>query len=178
MRQGRTPSRANSAAWLRRDAAAYCLVVASVGCGYSTGFGNPHDLRTVAIQAVDDQSFRREGAELLTRRLGSDLTRFTGLVPGRHGSSDAVLEVRVESAVGRSIVEGNGASIREGAIALDARVRLIDKSGRILHERRYADWAEYRPIVSETRQGALEEAAADLARKILLGIDADFLGMR
>ncbi|MCB9920228.1 MAG: hypothetical protein H6832_17635 [Planctomycetes bacterium] len=150
----------------------------ATSCGYRSGFGNPHGIRSVAIQTVDDQSFRREIAALLTKRIGSDLTRYTGLVPGRHGSADAVLEVTVLSAPGRSVVEGDGGSIREGALALDARARLISRSGKVLSDRRYADWAEYRPDVGETRAGALDEAAADLARKILIGIDANFLDER
>lgn len=145
------------------------------GCGYTSGFGNPHGIRSVAIQTVEDLSYRREIAELLTRQLGRDVQRFTGLVPGRSATADAELLVTVLSATGRSVVEGNGGSIAEGAIGLDAEVQLIARDGRVLHRERYLDWAEYRAPVGETRSAALREAVADLSRRILLGLDADFV---
>lgn len=154
-----------------RRSPALLVLLATASCGYTTGFENPHGISSVAIQTVEDRSFRRQLAELLTRQLGRDLTRFTGLIPGRVASADARLEVTIEGAPGRSVVEGDGGAIVEGAIGLDAVARLIAPGGRVLHERRYNDWAEYRSPVGETRGGALDEAIADLARKILLGLE-------
>lgn len=167
---------------MRRELASWTLALFALGasaasCGYSAGFGNPYDIRSVRILAVEDRSYRRSIAERLTRQIGRDLTRFTGLVPGG-AHADAELQVTVFEAPGRSVVEGNRGVIVEGAVGLRARVRLVLQNGRIAHEREHVDWAEYRATVGEQRRLAFDESIAEMSRKILLGIDTGFVTPR
>lgn len=156
---------------MTRFAPALPLLLAA--CGYDVGFG-AHELgvRTVAIVTVENDTFRQGLDRALTRQLGRDLTQYTGLVPGGPESADARLEVRLRDATGRSISEGVGTAILEGAVLLAVEVRLVERvSGRVLYRNKHADWAEFRTQVGEGLQGALAEATRDLSRRILIGVD-------
>ncbi len=147
--------------------AACCLLA---GCGYTAGFaGDRLGIRTVAVRTVENLSFRQDLGLRLSRRLARDLPHYTGLVPGSFAAADAVLEVVLEEASGRLLTgEGEG-RIREGAIRLSARYRLVERgTGRVLGQGRASDWAEFRVPVGEDQESALREAVADLSRKILL----------
>ena len=67
--------------------------------------------------------------------------------------------------------------VLQGARALDfvVDVTLTDRaSGAILRRVRVLDRAEFRSPVGETEASATTEAASDLARKIVLALEADF----
>lgn len=154
--------------------ARWAVLLAATACGYQVGFGAHERLgiRTVAIHTVANDTFRQGLDVALTRRLGSDLTQFTGLVPGPPGAADARLEVTLREVTGRSISEIGGGVVLEGAVLLAAEVRLVENAtGRTIHHSKHRDWAEFRSRVGETLSSALDEATADLSRKICSSID-------
>ncbi|MFQ5506916.1 MAG: LPS assembly lipoprotein LptE, partial [Planctomycetota bacterium] len=126
-----------------------CLSVVGA-CGYSQGFGTEHlGVRSVAIAAVKNKTWRQGLDLLLARQLSLDLTEFTGLVPASPDQADSILEVTLEEASGRSIIEGGGGSVVEGALLLAVRVRLRDRDGNVIHDDKLTDRAEFRSPVGE-----------------------------
>jgi hypothetical protein len=161
--------RCGAAAWL-------CSAAALLGsCGYSQGYrADRLGIRSVAIQAVANDSFLQGFDQTLSRRLGDDLTGMTGLVPARPGSADALLEVRILQAGGQALIGGGLGSQREGSVWLECQVVLRDaRSGEILHESKHAERSEYLVAVGESRRSAYEETAGDLSRKILISLGED-----
>ena len=165
----------DSAPTRRSKRAAVLLALLATACGYTQGFGSAksYGIKSVAITTVDNATFRQGLDVRLTRRLGRDLPRFTGLVPGTQERADARLEVRLSEVHGRAITEQLGGAIFEGAVQLVAEVRLVSRAGTTLHDRRYVDWAEFRTPVGEGLASAYDEAIGDLVRRILIGIDED-----
>jgi hypothetical protein len=67
-----------------------------------------------------------------------------------------------------------GTPIQEGAVRFAVHVRLVGRDGATLRERRVLDQAEYRTAIGETLETAERESLQDLARKIVLALEADF----
>lgn len=168
-----------SSAGLRQSAAAAWIALSSAisGCGYSLGyddFGPPG--RTVAVQVVDNRSFRQRVEIDLTRQILQELTIHGDLRPADRNSADTVLEVTLVDVTGRTLVgSGQGFPVREGSLEFVCEVRLLDgASGHVLREAEVRDRAEFRAPVDETEATAYAEASYDLARKIVLALEADF----
>lgn len=163
----------------RRTAATAALLALGAlagACGYSVGyddFGPPG--RTVAVDVVDNRSFRQRIELQLTQQILEQLTIHGDLRPGRHGRADTVLKVVLTDVEGRSMVgAGQGFPVREGALDFVVDVRLLDgPSGALLREATVLDRAEFRSPVGETEATALSEAVYDLARKIVLALEDD-----
>lgn len=150
---------------------------ALTGCGYSLGyddFGPPG--RTVAVQVVDNRSFRQRVEIDLTRQILQELTIHGDLRPADRAHADTVLEVELVDVTGRTLVgSGQGYPVREGALDFVCEVRLLDgATGHVLREAEIRDRAEFRGPVDETEATAYAEASYDLARKIVLALEADF----
>ncbi|MGA0868474.1 MAG: LPS assembly lipoprotein LptE [Planctomycetota bacterium] len=153
------------------------LAMALSGCGYSLGyddFGPPG--RTVAVQVVDNRSFRQRVELDLTRQILEELTIHGDLRPADRRRADTVLEVTLADVTGRTLVgAGQGFPVREGALEFVCEVRLLDgATGHVLRETEIRDRAEFRAPVGETEATAYAEASYDLARKIVLALEADF----
>ena len=142
------------------------------GCGYVQGYSAQSlGVRTVAIRAVANETLLQGIDQQLSVRLGQDLTPMTGLVPARWSAADAVLEVSFLQAGGQALIAGGQGSQQEGSVWFECQAVLRDRStGRVLHESKHADRAEYRLAVGESRRSAYDEAVADLSRKILISL--------
>lgn len=162
----------------RRGALLLLLQLSALtGCGYSLGyddFGPPG--RTVAVQVVDNRSFRQRVEIDLTRQILQELTIHGDLRPADRAHADTVLEVELVDVTGRTLVgSGQGYPVREGALDFVCEVRLLDgATGHVLREAEIRDRAEFRGPVDETEATAYAEASYDLARKIVLALEADF----
>ncbi|MBZ0153779.1 MAG: hypothetical protein K8J09_19805, partial [Planctomycetes bacterium] len=64
--------------------------------------------------------------------------------------------------------------VREGALESAIWMRLIDRDGRTLLERRLVDRTEFRSPIGEDLTSARGELVEDLARKIALALESDF----
>lgn len=139
------------------------------GCGYTHGYGSGKtSIRTVAIETVDNQTYFQGLDRLLTRRLGQDLSVYSGLVPARRSQADALLRVTLLDQGGRSITDAAEGAVHEAATYLAVEVRLTDlRSGKEIFHSKLLDWAEFRAPVGESLESALQESAEDLSRRIL-----------
>ncbi|HHI81277.1 MAG TPA: hypothetical protein ENK02_15035 [Planctomycetes bacterium] len=146
----------------------------SGSCGYSMGFsGKKLGIRSLAIQTVDNQSFWRGFGSKLTRRLGQDLTRYAGILPGTQEQADAILKVQIKDVQGRMITGEGEEAIREAALLIAASWKIVDrKTGKEIETGKALDWAEYRVPVGENRSSAQKEAIGDLSRRILISLGA------
>ena len=146
-------------------------------CGYSVGFAD-HAApgRTVAVGVVDNRSFRQRIEAPLTRSVLEQLTTHSGMRPASPATADTLLELVLADVTGRSLVgPGAGLPVREGALDFAVDIRLVDRrSAALLREARVVDRAEFRGPVGETEASATAEAVEDLARKIVLALEADF----
>lgn len=155
-----------------RFAAVVLFVLIANACGYVQGYAaDSLGIRTVALRTVGNETYLQGIDQALTTRLGADLTAMTGLVPASFDRADAILEVDFVQASGDAMIVGAFGTQREGSVTFVCRARLRDRtSGRILHESRHADRAEYRLAVGEDRSSAYAEAVQDLSRKILISL--------
>ena len=156
---------------MRRIARLLCLWLPA--CGYT--LGSTTEVRTVAIQVAGNETMRQRLELALTRALQEALVVYSPLRPAARDRADAILEVTIEGARNRAVVVGRPEPLSEGSLALAVSVRLVDaRSGENLRQFRVQDRAEFRAAVGETESDAVREAAIDLARKIVLGLEAEF----
>ncbi|MBI5851608.1 MAG: hypothetical protein HZB39_11380 [Planctomycetes bacterium] len=160
---------------LRRIATTLALGLGASACGYAFVDDGDAPRRKVAVAVVDNRSFRQRLEIPLTRRLLEQLPVIGPYSPAALGEADAELRVQLVDVAGRSVSGSGLTPVREGALDFAVVVRLVDlASGAVLRERRIVDRAEFRIAVGETEASAVEEAAYDLARKIVLALDEDF----
>jgi len=151
-------------------------MVLAAACGYQAGFPMRHEgIRTVAVEVVGNQTFRQRLEIPLTRALHEALSEHSALVVTSPDRADARLVVDLVDAQGMALAVGGSAPIKEGALELAIRVRLLRlPGGQTVLERRIVDRAEFRVPVGENLQSATRESAHDLARKIVLSLEPDF----
>ena len=146
------------------------------GCGYTYGLeaGAKPGAETIAVLVVDNQSFRQRLEQPLDSAIYRALAQHSALVPDVVGRADLILRTTIQAIDGQTIVRGGVAPVREGGLLYSANVELLDgATGEVLRERTVVDRAEFRIPVDETERSANLEAAADLARKIVLALEAD-----
>jgi len=146
------------------------------GCGYELGYPTlAEGVRTVSVEVAGNQTYR-QGLEIqLTRDLYEALPRHANLVVADRRSADARLVVEIVSAEERALAQGGKDPVKEGAIDLAVKVRLIrNRDGTTIRESRILDRAEFRVPVGENLTTATRESAYDLARKIVLSLEPGF----
>ncbi len=142
-------------------------------CGYATP--DRREVRTVAVQVAGNATFRQRLELPLTRALQEALVVYGGYRPAPRGGADAVLEVAIEDGQNRALVTGRPEPLTEGSLTMVVHVRLVSHTAaQPLVDTRFVDRAEFRVAVGEDEAAAIRESAADLARKIVLGLHADF----
>lgn len=159
---------------MRRTAS--CLALLLAACGYQAGLDlRDEGVRRVAVRVVGNETFRQRLEIPLTRELQEALVVHSNVIPASVADADAVLEVDIADVRNRTLVQGAQVPIREGALefTLDARLVATD-GGRVLRDRRILERAEFRVPVGENLDSATREAVRDLARKIVLSLEADF----
>lgn len=168
---------------MRSSATALILVAATLsGCGYSMGYHTVGDVRTVALDVVDNISFRQRVERDLTRAIQRSLSEYTGYRHTDHRRADAILKVELVAlrnstlvTNGATALSGDTAPVREGSLDAIARIRLIERhSGKVLVDTRSRDIAEYRVLIGETESSARRELVSDLGRLIVLALERDF----
>ena len=158
-----------------RTALTVVVALAASGCGYTVGYDDFGGRgRTVALQVVANRTFRQRFELPLTRALQEQLPIHSGYTVVGPRNADTILaveliDVRNATLAGPAI----GLPVREGALefAVDARLRDA-QTGDLLREARIVDRAELRIEVGESEASALAEASFDLARKIVLALEA------
>lgn len=160
---------------MRRKPLAGLLALLPAACGYTAGYDPlPGGVRTVAIEVVSNDTWWQRRELQLTRDLQTALVEHCAARPAAPGAADALLRVQIDDLRSTTLVTGQD-PVLEGALRFQVTVRLVDRrSGRTLRERRILDQAEYRTSIGETQDSATREASADLARKIVLALEADF----
>lgn len=155
-----------------RSATLALLLLASA-CGYT--FGGGAEPRSVAIAVAGNETFRQRLELPLTRALQEALVVYSPMRPTGRDRADAILQVDISDARNRVLVAGRPEPLSEGSLALAVEVRLLDAhTGQTLKKFKMADRAEFRVAVGEGEADAAREAAIDLARKIVLRLEADF----
>ena len=152
------------------------LLLLLAACGYSAGFDLANEgIRTVAVEVAGNASFRQKLEVPLMRELHQALAEHSQLVVAKAGRADSRLVVDILDVQGRSLATGGQSPIKEGALEFAVRVRLLrEPDGHVVRDRRVLDRAEFRVPVGENLTTATNEAAADLARKIVLALEPDF----
>lgn len=171
----------------RRRTVSCLLPLLAAACGYS--FGNDLTdvgVNSVAFQVVGNETFRQRYEADLSHYLARELPTTSGLRLADRSTADAVLEVTLETIGERTLVNGvrddaspdvgnlnNFARAREGALQGVVRVRLVDRRGNVLVDRRVQDRTEFRSPMGENLTSARNELAEDLARKIALALESE-----
>ncbi|MCC7397014.1 MAG: hypothetical protein IT455_08105 [Planctomycetes bacterium] len=145
-------------------------------CGYTFGSGMERlGVRTVALQVVANDTYRQRLEVDLSSALSRELPVTTELALADRREADATLQVTLTDARETTLVNGNRLSpVREGALESAIWMRLIDRDGRTLLERRLVDRTEFRSPIGEDLTSARGELVEDLARKIALALESDF----
>jgi hypothetical protein len=148
------------------------LCVLAPACGYTFGDAT---MRTVAITVAGNETMRQRLELPLTRALQEALVVYSTMRPTDRHRAEAILEVDITDARNRILVVGRPEPLSEGSLAIAVAVRLLDAgTGETLRQFELTDRAEFRVAVGESEADAAREAAIDLARKIVLGLEADF----
>jgi hypothetical protein len=153
------------------------LALAADACGYAFGSGlHEHDIRTVHVRAVANDTYRQRLEAELGAAVARELAVSSDLLPGDAATADAVLEIRIESERERTLVTGDRtAPVTEGAQEATVRVVLTARrTGERLVDHVVADRAEFRDPIGEDLTSARREMVADLARKIVLALETRF----
>ncbi|MCB9876260.1 MAG: hypothetical protein H6835_01550 [Planctomycetes bacterium] len=159
------------------------LLLGTGGCGYTFGSGLADaGVRTVAFQVAGNETFRQRYEVDLSHYLARELPITTDLQLADRATADAVLEVTLETIGERTLVNGvrdpvgndpNFSRVREGLLQGFVRVRLVDRRGNVLVDRRLQDRTEFRSPIGENLTSARNELTEDLARKIALALQSE-----
>ncbi len=146
------------------------LAALAGGCGYTFGSGlHRLGVRTVALDVVGNDTFRQRLEVELGAALSRELPVSSDVVLADRARADALLQVVLTDADERTLVTGELADpVREGAFAAAVWVRLVDRAGKVVLERRIRDRTEFRSPIGENLTTARAELVDDLARKIVL----------
>lgn len=162
---------------MRRPAVltAACLGLLA-GCGYAVGWAPVRpDVRTIAVEVVDNASFRQRFERDLTASIARQLSEYSGYRHASRSNADAVLEVRIVDVRNSPVVYGIERPVYEGSLDAVATIRLIERrSGAVLVDTRHRDIAEYRTLIGEGEASARAELVSDLGRRIVLALERDF----
>ncbi|MBX3462310.1 MAG: hypothetical protein KF830_04010 [Planctomycetes bacterium] len=155
-------------------AAALAALVAG-GCGYSFGSGLPQQgIRSIALLVVGNETYRQRLEVDLSAALAQELPVSSDLVLADRRRADAILQVVLTDANERTLVAGSRADpVREGAFEAAVHLRVLRRDGSLLFERRLFDRTEFRDPLGEDLTSARAELIEDLARKIVLALEAD-----
>jgi hypothetical protein len=145
-------------------------------CGYTTGSGmRDLGVRTVALAVVGNDTFRQRLEVELGQALARELPATHDVMLADARSADAVLQVRIVDAIERTLVSGQrGDPVREGVFRAGVWMRLVHRDGRVVIDRQIADRTEFRTPIGEDLASARAELIEDLARKIVIALEADF----
>ena len=159
-----------------RRAFAACCLLAGAGCGYTLGLDNFGPTgRTIAVGVVDNRTFRQKVDIPLTREIYVALAEHSNLRPATPDVADTLLDVEIIDIRGRNLVGKGNTPVAEGALDFAVHSVLRDgRSGAILREAHLVDRATFRIDVGETEGTATSEAVSQLARKIVLALEAEF----
>jgi len=160
----------------RMQSPCLALLMALAACGYSTGYAElGADLHSIAIEVAGNQTYRQRLEIPLTRELNRALHVYSDYRPASSSQADAILSVEIVAIRGRNLVSAGGLPVLEGALDFAVEAELRDRrSGKILRKIEQLDRAEFRVPVGEDQSDAELEAVSDLARKIVLALEADF----
>lgn len=156
--------------------------LAAAGCGYTMGSGlRDQGIRTVALDVVGNDTYRQRLEVELGAALARELPVSSDLTLATRSRADATLAVVLQDAGERTLVLGvrNDAlplqsdPVREGAFDAAVWLRLVDRSGKVVVERRITDRTEFRTSIGEDLTSARKELVEDLARKIALALESD-----
>lgn len=158
------------------------LAVLLGSCGYTMGYPTPAGVRRIALQVVDNLSFRQRLERDLTRAVQVSLGDHSGLRITDQAHADAVLRIDIVAVRNSTLVltgptapSGEAAPVREGSLDAIARIRLVSRrSGEVLVDTRSREIAEYRVPIGESESSARRELVSELARLIVLALERDF----
>jgi hypothetical protein len=165
----------SSACGRRRRAAALALPLALAACGYAFGSGLDRlGVRTIALDVVGNDTFRQRLEADLSSQLSRRLFVRSGVMFADHASADAVLQVVLTDVEERTLVTGErNDPVREGAFIAAVWMKVVDRSGKVVLERRIQDRTEFRSPIGEDLTTARAELVEDLADKIALALEED-----
>lgn len=152
---------------------AVLALAAAPGCGYTVGY-HPvaKGILTVAVEVVDNFSFRQRFERDLTRSIARQISEYSGYRHAPRSRADAILSVEIVAVRNSTLVFGVTKPTVEGSLDAIARIRLIERrTGEVLVDTRRRDIAEYRILIGEDATSARAELVADLGRTIVLALE-------
>ncbi len=124
------------------------------GCGYSSGYRLPDDVRSVAVPIFRNETFplRRDVELDLTRAVKEELElRSDARVVAESANADAVLEGIVIEFEEGVLTEGPGDARQDSGIVVRVQIRLVrTRDGSELVARTISDYAAFSNQVGET----------------------------
>lgn len=160
----------------RATAAVLACGLLTGGCGYAFGFQPvAGGVRTVAVQVVDNVTYRQRFERDLTRSVARQLNEYSAYRHAKPSVADAILRVEIVAIRNSTLVFGRTRPVDEGALDAIVQIRLIERrTGDTLVDTKHRDIAEYRTMISEDESTARREMVSDLGRAIVLALEGDF----
>lgn len=113
--------------WLRPWLPA-ALLLAVLGCGYSTGSLMPNGVERICVEMARNDTFYREDEFLLTRYVTQELIRRTHVQVRKRADAEAVLVMKITSLDRVPLVEVNRDVVSEEGLIGNVEVELYERS--------------------------------------------------
>lgn len=166
--------KAGARIWRLRAVAVAVAVLAVAGCGYRVGGLLPPHVRTVAVPVLVNQTDEPAVEGFLTRAIVDAFARNGRLQVVTPERADAVLEGELTNYVVSSIAFDPRVNVTQYrlTVTLNVRFRDVREQRMLFQQANLQEYADFRVFgqAADTiarEEGALQEAAAEIARTIV-----------
>jgi len=158
-----------------RRAAALVLLAALASCGYEAGWLNHEGDRTIAIDVIANDTFRREIEFFLTTRLQDEVQSRSGLRIASRDEADLLMTGRIVDVRERVVSETNTDDVFESTVTVWVTFRVVDRrTGTLRKEFALADTGRFLPAAGQESDAGAAEAFASLARRAIEQLERSF----
>lgn len=163
----------------RRAAAAVVFLAAALfspaGCGYEAGWLRHDGDRTIAIDVIANDTFRREIEFFLTTRLHDEVQSRSGLRIASRDEADILMTGRIVDVRERVVSETQEDDVFESNVTVWVTFRVVDRrTGTLRKEFALADTGRFLPGTGQDSDTGTREAFASLARRAIEQLERSF----
>ena len=151
------------------------LALGLAGCGYEAGWLRHEGDRTIAIDVIANDTFRREIEFFLTSRLQDEVQSRSGLRIASRDEADLLMTGRIVDVRERVVSETNTDDVFESNVTVWVTFRVVDRrTGTLRKEFSLADTGQFLPAAGQTSDAGTAEAFTSLARRAVEQLERSF----
>jgi len=145
------------------------------GCGYEAGWIRPDGGRTIAVDVIENDTFRRELEFFLTQRLHEEIQSRSGLRIASRDAADLVMTGRIVDVRERVVSETRRDDVFESHVTVWVTFRVVERrTGALRKEFTLADSGRFFASAGEDSETGAREAFSSLARRAVENLEKPF----